>query len=88
MARFLGDGWYRTTRIDPRAVFDVDGDGAPELFVWVGEAADETVPRGEVRVLSRRDGAIVTLDAAPGTLIDDVEDTDGDGRPDLVSCTP
>jgi hypothetical protein len=86
--RLVGDGWYRAMRVEPRAVFDVDGDGAPELFVWIGEIADETVPRGEVRVLSRRGGTIVPLDAAPGTPIDDVEDVDGDGRPDLVSCTP
>jgi hypothetical protein len=83
------EDWWSSDLVDVRGHHDLDGDGREELFVWIGRAEYEATPRGEVLVLTARDGAVAPFAPAQvGVPIDEVEDVDGDGRPDLVSCTP
>ncbi len=83
------EDWWRTEHVEVRGHFDLDGDGIEELFVWVGRSEYEGTNRGEVIVMTARGGAVTVY--APGRVgvaIDDVEDVEQDGRPDLVSCAP
>lgn len=83
------EDWWSADHVEPRGRFDLDGDGLEELFVWIGRAEHEATPRGELIALTVREGAVTEYaPARVGVPIDEVEDVDGDGRPDLVSFAP
>jgi hypothetical protein len=74
---------YGGSDIRLQATIDFDGDAVPEAFViedFNGEGFADT----KLSVKTVRDGAIVDYGPARGLTIAEIEDFDGDGRPDLV----
>jgi len=67
--------------------FDYDGDGTPEIAMWEHRSSIEYA-RSTGSLWTVRDGAVVPYHRAGSINIEDVEDVDGDGRPDLLTIRP
>jgi hypothetical protein len=70
--------------------FDYDGDGLPELLIVTQVAGDSGLIAEESNIWTVRDKAIQAfqMDAGPLPSFAQVDDVDGDGRPDLLSRGP
>jgi len=86
--------WSGTMRIVPAApvLFDFDGDGSPEAVVVVRiDVVQESgnsvrVLRG--RVWTAREGKVTLYGPARELIVEEIQDVDGDGRPDIITHVP
>ncbi|WP_394831407.1 hypothetical protein LVJ94_33335 [Pendulispora rubella] len=72
------------------AAADYDNDGEVELLrtTWTEGSADEEIPMQERTLLTFKAGDLAPYEPASGITIEQLEDVDQDGRPDLISRGP
>lgn len=65
--------------------YDFDGDGAPEIFVGISGKYHEGEVFAVGRLYTAGRGKVEPYAPAAGIAVTGIRDTDGDGRPDLVT---